>query len=247
MRIFLMKLAMVVVTGAFLSIVNVALAQDGGVKCGAGFSAQFHVDKHQLWCKKLETIRRDSACPPPNSPSLTELDVNGSDTCKARPGASVGATLPAVASTVRRDHGDPAPSAFTRLVVRLAVDIFTADREVYAFPEGIGGNPGFSGDASNGVRCAKLADQRLIAAFSLGVLKCNYSGEIRPATCDAGLTHLNQYGEDRCVTATGQLLPTKPQGVSTTQGWQLLVDPSGSQDSWQKAVVSHFEWPVVLQ
>ncbi len=247
MKIFLMKLAMVAVTGALLSVANSALAQEGGVQCGAGFSAQFSDGKTQLLCKKLETIRRNSACPPPSSPLFTQLVVTGSDTCKGQVGLAVGGTLPAVASTVRRVAGDPELSEFTRLVVQNGTDIFTADRTVHAFPEGIGGNPGFSGDAARGVRCVNKTDnQRLSAMFSHGVLKCKYIGALRLPECDAGLTYLNQYGEDRCVASNGQLLPTKPQGESTTQGWQLLVDPSGSQDRWLKTVVA-FEWPVVPQ
>lgn len=245
MRIYLMKLAMVVVTAAFLSMANVAVAQESGVKCGAGFSAQFSDGKQQLWCKKLETIRRSSACPPPSSPLFTQLEVTGSDTCKGQVGLAVGGTLPAVASTVRRVDGDPELSAFTRVIIQNGTDIFTAERTSHAFPEGIGGSPGFSGDASRGVRCVNKSDnQSLNAMFSHGVLKCKYSGAILFATCDAGLTYLDQHGEDRCVTATGQLLPTKPSGQSTAQGWQLSVDSSGTRDRWQKTVVA-FEWPVV--
>ncbi len=237
LNISLTKLGTAVAVGI---LSNIAAAQDGGVKCGSGFSADFNSDK-VLRCVKHETITRTSICPPINNLNYTQMEAAGSDTCKPQVVAQAGVSLP---SAMLLLPGDPPASAFTRHVVETGTDNFTAQKTAYAYPEGIGGLAVFIGDASRGVKCANI-DSNDVVSFSGGVLKCrDVKVTTRIADCNIGYRYSKESGEDRCINPVGGRDATKPQGELIAAGWTLLVNHDGNQDSWRKTT-RHYEWPVV--
>ena len=220
---------------------NLAAAQDVGVKCGGGFSADFNSDK-VLRCVKKETLTRTSICPPITHPNYTQMEAAGSDTCKPQVVAQAGISQP---SAMLLLPGDPAASAFKRNVVQNGADNFTAEKTTYAFPEGIGGLAVFIGDASRGVKCANI-DSNDVVSFSGGVLKCqDVKVSERKSHCSLpGWTLSVESGEDRCINPVGGRDATVPDGELNASGWTLQVNHDGNRDYWKKTT-RKYEWPVV--
>lgn len=201
-----------------------------GVTCPAGYNVVISNGEKTLVCEKTEVITLGSHC------GIGSMDSAGSDTClpvgagNRRPSGIFG-WIPGVHPPIEK---------FQRVVIANGPDKFTANKKVYAYPEGAV----YVGvDASKGVTCPsgfdgdKRDDLRGIRCDK--VLANNVA-----ADCDLGWTlREDDQGrdQDKCIGANG-VGPTKPRGITKVQfdieddlshiKWHL--SKNNGPDKWKK-------------
>lgn len=204
-----------------------------GVTCPATYAATISNGERKLVCEKTEVITLPSDC------GNGAMDAAGSDTCF--PQGSGNKTPSKIGGWNPLMH--PPKEQFRRVVNPTGPDTFTANKQVYAYPEGatyigldasrgVSCPSGFDGDKrrdGRGIRCDKVVRNNVEADCD------NFMGlgwTYRPD--DAGTL-------DRCVGGGGTG-PTKPRGMTKAQfdvedalpqiKWHLMQQAGA--DKWKK-------------
>lgn len=210
-------------------------AEENGVTCPAGTTAEQGNDRRLLKCSKPQRLERESHCLHAGFSGLQQVIRTGPDMCtdalnKANAGAPVALLLP----------GD-SPSGWVREDTPGGRDVFVKIATVHVFPEGALFNP--IDNPALGVSCPSgFADGDSVSG-GRGI-RCEKVARIA-ADCDFGWTlRVDDNGgqTDKCIGING-VGPTKPAGlpnaVYQTQKGKWILDVNAGPDKFRE-----FAFPV---
>lgn len=209
---FLTLLRVAAATGVALTFASPAMAaEESGVTCRAGTTAEQNASHTNLKCFSQERVTRESNCLTLKNGvnGLNHVVKTGPDMC-SDPGSSANSGAP----TVSLRPGDPA-MGWVREDTPGGRDIFVQTIKKYEFPQGAIFNP--LDRASRGVSCpANFPDGGSLNG-GRGI-RCETAARVA-ADCDAGFflrvddLDLNT---DKCIGVTG-MGRTKPRGLTNIQ------------------------------
>lgn len=211
-------------------------AEENGVSCRAGTTAEQNANNTNLKCSKSERVTRLSNCLTLGNGvnGLQQVVRPGSDMCTdPSSSANAGAPRPVLLP------GDPA-NGWVREDTPGGRDIFVQTIKKYEFPQGAIFNP--LDDASRGVSCpANFPDGGSLNSGRS--IRCETTARVA-ADCDATFTLRvddNGRNTDKCIGITG-VGNTKPRGLTNIQyQTQLGQWKSVVQDGPDK--FRHFGFP----
>ena len=198
--------------GVALSLTTPAMAaEENGVTCRAGSTAEQNSSNSNLKCSTSERVTRLSNCLTLTNglKGLQQVVRPGADMCtdptsSANAGAPTAVLLP----------GDP-PNGWVREDTPGGRDIFVQTVKKFEFPQGAVFNP--LDDASKGVTCTGSFTDGGSVSSGRGI-RCETSNRVA-ADCDAFWTLReddNGKNRDKCIGING-VGNTKPKGITNVQ------------------------------
>ncbi len=232
-----MKATKLVIALAGLSMVtlmssNAFAAEENGVTCPAGTTAEQSNERRNLKCSTTENVQRESNCLTVRNgvSGLTQVVRSGPDMCSD--------------PTQRTDAGAPKPillpgdpeTGWERKDTPGGRDVFVRAVKKYVFPQGALFNP--TDNPAFGVSCPSSFSDGDSVASGRGI-RCE-KRNAKDADCDFGWTlrvdDLNG-NTDKCIGINGPG-PTKPAGMTNaqyqTQKGKWMLDVNNGADKFRE-------------